>query len=100
MTETLIQEIELLKQSKPKWGVSHSNHYLDAINDAVSIIRQREAPLLDKHVKEPYLHQNILEALIAARIALMDFGACQDPQCTEPNCAHALVKINAILGRE
>jgi len=38
------------------------------------------------------------ELLILAREALIDLGACNDPECQEVGCSHALPKINELLG--
>lgn len=38
-------------------------------------------------------------ALRAAESALVDLGACDDQDCREPNCVHALAKVRDALCR-
>ena len=42
--------------------------------------------------------ENITNVLIAAKEALIDLGACDDPNCDSPNCNKAIKKINELLG--
>ena len=50
---------------------------------------------LSKH--EGINMNTIIAALEAAEEALDDLGACDDPDCTEPNCVHALPLVRAAL---
>lgn len=43
------------------------------------------------------LPKHVLEALESAAQALEDLGACDNPKCIDPNCAHALIKVREIL---
>ena len=42
----------------------------------------------------------VLEALEAASEALEDLGACDDPQCRDENCNHALTKVRDVLAEQ
>ena len=42
----------------------------------------------------------VLEALEAASEALDDLGACDDPQCRDENCNHAITKVRDVLAEQ
>ena len=39
----------------------------------------------------------MIELLSDALMALWDLGACDDPECDEPNCLHVASRIRQIL---
>jgi len=41
----------------------------------------------------------LIDALESARNALVDLGACDDQNCQDPNCNHALIKITRQIKR-
>ena len=43
------------------------------------------------------LSRRVHEALEAASQALSDLGACDDPECRDENCNHALTKVRDVL---
>jgi len=42
-------------------------------------------------------YEAMREVLILAREALIDLGACNDPECQDLNCNHALPKIKELI---
>ena len=74
-----------------------------------------ETPLCDASISEmyelegiaavsPYVakkleteNKRMREALLLAEVALSDLGACDDADCNEPNCNHALPEVREIL---
>jgi hypothetical protein len=46
------------------------------------------------------LPRRVLEALEAASEALEDLGACDDPDCRDDNCNHALTKVRDVLAEQ
>ena len=41
---------------------------------------------------------NVTQVLKLAKEALLDLGACDDPNCDSPNCNKAIKRINELLG--
>ena len=52
---------------------------------------------LDPLVRLP---RRVLNALEAASEALEDLGACDDPDCRDDNCNHALTKVRDVLAEQ
>lgn len=76
---------------------------LDDVRDAVGFDQDERADVI-RAVAEQETNARLIamaprmyEALKAAEIALDDLGACPDPECSDPQCAHALPIIRAIL---
>ncbi len=42
----------------------------------------------------------LLAALKDAQLALVDLGACDDPDCQDYACAHTLVRVDAAIAAE
>jgi len=53
-------------------------------------------PLLEVPSNRELLKET-LSVLQCAQEALRDLGGCEDVECTEPNCLHALPKIRNLL---
>ena len=43
-------------------------------------------------------YEAMIEVLKLAKEALLDLGACDDPNCDSPNCNKAIKRINELLG--
>lgn len=56
-----------------------------------------ETALSEKASECVAIMEQMAEALRAAEVTLEDLGACSDPDCSEPNCVHALPKVSAAL---
>lgn len=85
-------------QSKNHGGCEHSSGlyrlgHRDARHAAAEIANEAACEI-DRLRAEG---ERLREALLVAEKALGDLGACDDPSCSEPNCARALLRVRAAL---
>jgi hypothetical protein len=51
-------------------------------------------------IADLHIPRRVLEALEAAAEALGDLGACDDPDCRDENCNHALTQVRNVLAEQ
>jgi hypothetical protein len=70
-------------------------------NDPSPNVKDAAKPAVSDTVRaDVRLPHRVLEALDAASEALEDLGACDDPDCRDANCNHALTKVRDVLAEQ